>query len=96
MAHNELELMSNDYQALLKRAFHLKSENERLTAEVTALKEIEAAALEAHYLNGYHTGACMCANCLLQKVLSERSTMYASDQRLVQFLAEPVSGSEES
>jgi len=51
--------------------------------EIERLREIEAAALEAYYFNGFHAGGCMCANCLLKLILEENSTMLERDRKTV-------------
>ncbi len=59
-------------------------EIERLNAEVRDLKEIEAAAVGAFYLNGYHDdGGCMCSNCLLKLILDRHSTVIKQDRETV-------------
>lgn len=68
----------------------LMEQNDRLSTEVGKLKEIEAAALDAFYLHGYHKSPCMCVDCRLAMILKENSDGYKEDQATVKAIRERV------
>lgn len=75
----QAEPRDHRWRTTLKEAAHALESVEKL-------KEIERAAMAVFYLHGHHKPPCMCADCLLAKVIEEHSDAYRSDQATVKAL----------